>query len=99
MAIEELIEDFVFSRAVREFWRTRKRQGAKQKKRGVSDQGSRSAVTGGKQMNGFANTISALLIRFGVDPKSIFSGQRLTELPGFYRPSKQWDLIVAAKGE
>ena len=41
------IEPFIFSDAVRQFWRTR----AKQEARGTADQGSRSAVTGGQQMN------------------------------------------------
>ncbi len=99
MPVEDLIEDFVFSEAVRQFWETRDRQGAEVKERGVSDQGSRGAVTGGQQMNEFANKISALMVGAGVAAEAIFVRQRLTELPGFYRPSKQWDLIVATTGE
>jgi hypothetical protein len=45
--------------AVGEFWKTR----ISQAQRGASsDRGSRSAVTGGAQMNGFVNLVRALLI-------------------------------------
>lgn len=91
------INRFVFSDSVREFWRTRERQADAQRQRGQSDQGSRSAVTGGKQMDGFSRTISRLLIEEGIDEKNIF--QRISvELPGFFRPTKEWDIVVVADG-
>jgi hypothetical protein len=39
--------------AVRFYWQTRSQQLEKQRKAGGSDQGLRSAVTGGAQMDGF----------------------------------------------
>ncbi|HDM76165.1 MAG TPA: restriction endonuclease, partial [Deltaproteobacteria bacterium] len=41
------------SEAVAHYWRTRRLQRERQKKRGVNDAGLRSAVTGGAQMDGF----------------------------------------------
>lgn len=41
------------TKAVRHFWATRSGQAKKQQDAGHADQGSRGAVTGGKQMDGF----------------------------------------------
>lgn len=91
------IDQFVFSTSVKEFWRTRERQADAQKLRGQSDQGSRSAVTGGKQMDGFSRSISKLLIEAGIKEENIF--QRISvELPGYFRPTKEWDIVVVVDG-
>jgi len=91
------IDQFVFSDSVKEFWRTRERQAYAQKQRGQSDQGSRSAVTGGKQMDGFSRSISKLLTEAGIEEENIF--QRISvELPGYFRPTKEWDIVVVVDG-
>jgi hypothetical protein len=82
-----------FSVAVRSFWSTRDNQSV----RGILDQGARSAVTGGQQMNGFAEALIKLLRQYGVPQSEIFSLRGKT-LPGFYRPTKDWDLLVVSKG-
>ncbi|MBC7092902.1 restriction endonuclease [Candidatus Bipolaricaulota bacterium] len=94
-----LIEPYVFSSAVREFWETRERQASAQRQRGQLDRGLRAAVTGGQQMNGFAKKIAELMIKVGVDPGAIYTHRMLTDLPGFFRPSKEWDLIVVSGGK
>jgi hypothetical protein len=81
------------SKAVAYFWRTRRNQVKKQKQAGTSDQGSRGAVTGGAQMNGFINVISEIIESTGIDKKHIFYKKSL-ELPGYFRPTKEWDLLV-----
>jgi hypothetical protein len=91
------LDPFIFSNSVNEFWGTRERQADAQKQRGQSDQGSRSAVTGGKQMDGFSKTITRLLIEAGIKEMNIF--QRVcVELPGFFRPTKEWDIVVVVDG-
>jgi hypothetical protein len=80
--------------AVRRFWQTRRRQDAAASRR---DQG-RSAVTGGAQLDGFVDLIRELLIENGLPEDAIYRN-RGKELPGFFRPTKQWDLIVARRGE
>lgn len=92
-----IVDPWVFSKAVKRFWGTRSRQAAKQRKRGGSDQGARGAVTGGQQMNGFAETIVELMIAAGVDERDIY-GIDKREIPGFYRPTKEWDLLVVSNG-
>ncbi|MCE2464379.1 MAG: restriction endonuclease [Dehalococcoidia bacterium] len=93
------IESQVFSDAVREFWQVRNRQAGAQIQRGGSDQGGRGAVTGGQQMNGFAQKISELMGRVGVKESDIHSRRGLADLPGFYRPTKEWDIVVVVNGE
>ena len=84
--------------AVRQFWKTRKSQEKKQgKASGKRDQGSRSAVTGGAQMDGFVKLVSDLLIENGIPDGTIFR-KRSVELPGFFRPTKEWDLLVVVDG-
>ena len=55
-AMTKLIDnlDNRISDAVAHYWQTRKLQREKQKNRGVSDAGLRSAVTGGAQMGGLS---------------------------------------------
>jgi hypothetical protein len=91
------IDQFVFSDSVKEFWRTRERQADAQKQRGQSDQGSRSAVTGGKQMDGFSRSISKLLTEAGIEEGGIFQ-RTSVELPGYFRPTKEWDIVVVVDG-
>ena len=83
--------------AVAHYWLTRKVQKEKQKKRGVSDAGLRSAVTGGAQMDGFINIFTNLILESGIDVGFIFRKKAL-ELPGFFRPTKEWDLLVVKNG-
>jgi hypothetical protein len=84
--------------AVRFYWRTRSQQLEKQRKAGGSDQGLRSAVTGGAQMDGFVELLTKLVIEAGVDRSHIYYQDSL-ELPGYFRPNKKWDFIVVVKGQ
>src|SRR3989475_4357221 len=84
--------------AVRFYWQTRARQLEKQRKAGGSDQGSRSAVTGGAQMNGFIELLTKLVIEAGIDAKDIYY-QNSLELPGYFRPNKKWDFLVVPSGQ
>jgi hypothetical protein len=81
------------SQAVAYFWRTRQSQVEKQKQAGTLDQGYRGAVTGGAQMDVFINLITETIASAGIDKKHIYFQQSL-ELPGYFRPTKEWDLLV-----
>jgi len=83
--------------AVAHYWLTRKAQTERQKKRGISDAGLRSAVTGGAQMDGFINLFTNLIVDTGIDNRFLFRKKSL-ELPGFFRPTKEWDLLVVKNG-
>ena len=67
------VELYVFREAVREFWATRERQAAAQRRRGEVDRGLRAAVTGGQQMNGFLDKIVELVVKTGVPSDCIYT--------------------------
>lgn len=83
------------AKAVRHFWRTRAHQKVRQgSTTGRKDAGNRSAVTGGKHADGFVRMIQAIVLDAGLSKVSV--EKRARTLPGYYRPSKEWDLVVAA---
>jgi len=79
--------------AVAHYWQTRFAQRTKQAQTGKADQGSRSAVTGGDQMDGFIKLFTDVIKEAGISEDSILYKRGL-ELPGFFRPTKEWDLLV-----
>ena len=48
-------------------------------------------------MNGFCDLVSWLLAENDMPEASIFTESELT-LPGFYRPTKKWDMLVVHEG-
>jgi hypothetical protein len=84
--------------AVSFYWRPRTKQLEKQAGSGVKDQGFRSAVTGGAQMDGFIELLTKLVIEAGIDRSHIFYREAL-ELPGYFRPTKRWDFLVVVKSQ
>ncbi len=85
--------------AIKHFWGTRKKQSKKQgAKTGARDAGARTAVTGGRQMDGFVSLVRDYLCASGLPKAQVFCGDS-REVPGWYRPEKQWDLLIVADGE
>ena len=84
--------------AVVQFWHTRKKQAQKQQATGQLDQGTRSSATGGAQMDGVIELVTKILVDAGITPDCIFHRQAL-ELPGYFRPTKKWDLLVVQDGQ
>lgn len=84
--------------AVKFYWETRAKQLQKQRDAGGTDQGLRSAVTGGAQMDGFIELLTKLAVEAGIDRTQIYYRDSL-ELPGYFRPSKRWDFLIVAKNQ
>jgi len=83
-------------RAIKQFWSTRGLQANRQGGDvGDKDRGDRSAVTGGRHLDGFGELIAALLEEAGLQRATIY-WRKKTELPGWYRAEKSWDLLVVA---
>jgi hypothetical protein len=80
-------------KAVTHYWQTRAAQRRKQEADGKSDQGLRSAVTGGAQMDGFIDLFTELATQAGI-PENCICRKKAVELPGYFRPTKEWDLLV-----
>lgn len=76
--------------AVAHYWRT---LDAQTKKQTTGDRGNRSAVTGGKQMDGFCALVRTIVRANGLVDASVFDRKGL-QLPGYFRPTKKWDVLV-----
>ena len=86
--------------AVKLYWDTRSSQGDKQGAGGEKDAGQRSSVTGGKQLDGFAQLLCDLLVQEGITREDIFfNSKNHRTIPGYYRPTKDWDLLMIADGQ
>ena len=79
--------------AVRLFWRGR----------GVTTAGSqaggRGSVIGGKNLDGIGDLIRHVAVHCGCPEESVIvSGRKALTLPGYFRPTKQWDALVIHRG-
>lgn len=95
MSLQLLPPDFdqQIARVVQGFWSGRSKQGAA----GRSQGGSRDGVLSGQNMVGFQDVIRAVARHCGLPDGSVLTGRRETTLPGFYRPTKNWDTLVIHK--
>ncbi len=79
--------------AIKYFWKVRTEQDSRQgSSTGKKDAGNRSAVTGGKHLDGFISLFTDLLEEAGLPKEKIHT--KATTLPGYFRPTKDWDLVV-----
>ncbi len=85
-------------KAVKSFWTGRDEAGLKQAAGGASDRGERAAVTAGKNMNGFVSLMEDLVRGNGLKSAEIHLSRRLLTLPGFFRPTKLWDIVIMNRG-
>ncbi len=86
------------AKAVEHFWRIRLKQDKSQgSTSGKRDAGNRSAVTGGAQLDGFIHLLRSILEDAGLPDHTIF--KKKTVLPGYFRPTKNWDLVAVIDGE
>ena len=88
--------DAEVSEAVMMFWQMREQQRNKQgSSTGMKDYGLRGSVTGGKQLDGFIVLLTKFLEEWGLPGEAIH--YKKTVLPGFYRPTKEWDIVVVVE--
>lgn len=80
--------------AIKAFWGNRHAALVQQAKREKLDSGTRGAVTAGKNLNGFINLIQNLVTANGLPDADVHVSKGLVVLPGYFRPTKQWDLLV-----
>lgn len=91
--MEKYFSEKDIQKAVSSFWNIRKAQSLTSK-----DPTGHGAVLGGKQLDGFITLLSVIAQRMGIPKEYIHTKGNV--LPGFYRPSKDWDfLILSPKGE
>lgn len=85
--------------AVKAFWGNREAARLKQIELGRSDQGERAGVTAGKNMDGFVALVLDIIHANGLEHAEIHQRRAVLTLPGYFRPTKLWDLLVLFKGE
>lgn len=85
--------------AVKAFWGNREAARQKQIESGKADQGERAGVTAGKNMDGFLALMLDIIKANGLDHAEIHQNRAMLTLPGYFRPTKLWDLLVVYKGE
>ncbi|MBN1958638.1 MAG: PaeR7I family type II restriction endonuclease [Desulfuromonadales bacterium] len=99
MAIDLVDYERKAREAVQAFWGNREAARQKQIESGRADQGERAGVTAGKNMDGFIALILDIIHANGLAHANIHQKRAVLTLPGFFRPTKLWDLLVIHKGE
>lgn len=83
--------------AVQNYWDARRKNKEKQVQSGKIDAGTRGEVTGGTQMGALEVLVSDILCEAGLKKVDVRTRIAL-ELPGYFRATKKWDLIVVSEG-
>lgn len=99
MALNLINYDQKAREAVKLFWGNREAARKKQIESGKADQGERAGVTGGKNMDGFLALVLDIIQANGLAHAEIHQKKAMLTLPGYFRPTKLWDLLVIYKGE
>ena len=100
MGVELSALDRMMPKAVRHFWKARMCAAKNQKKRGVADQGNRAGVTAGKNLDLFIAMVRDIIADNGIAKANVYTrGRSEVTIPGFYRPTKNWDLLVVNRGQ
>lgn len=85
---EEIYEPII-RRAVRAFWGDPTGPMMEE-----SDPADDKDIRGGKTMDGFCDLIREVVRRNGLPRAEILTSGNATALPGYFRPSKKWDVTV-----
>ena len=85
--------------AIKAFWGNREAARQKQIESGRVDQGERAGVTSGKNMDGFLALVKDIVHLNGLGHAKICLERRVLTLPGYFRPTKLWDMLVLNDGK
>ena len=99
MGVDLSALDRLMPKAIKHFWKARMLAARIQKNRGAVDQGNRAGVTAGKNLDGFVAMVRQVIVSNGIPKADVYtSGRAEVTIPGFYRPTKNWDLLVVSRG-
>jgi hypothetical protein len=85
-------------KAVRFYWQSKTNALKKNQSGKKVDAGKRGAATAGKNFDGFAEMFAKLAKKHGSKKLEIHQNKSNVVLPGHFRPSKQWDLVLTFEG-
>ncbi|MFL1427500.1 MULTISPECIES: PaeR7I family type II restriction endonuclease [unclassified Nocardiopsis] len=87
-----------FEDAIAEYWGVKNKQGEISKIKGAVGAGTAGSVRGGKHFDGVARLIKKFFLEAGYPEDAIrIDRKQGLELPGYFRPQKQWDVVVSLK--
>jgi hypothetical protein len=93
MALDLADYDRLARLGIKQFWTGRSVALGNDEER--SQGGERAAVLGGKNLDGFLALVEGLVRRNGLPEADIYTaGRPRLTLPGYYRPTKLWDVLV-----
>lgn len=84
----------VIRKAVRGYWQSKSSALEKNRSGLRADAGKRGAATAGKNFDAFSDMLAKLAKGKGGKDLRIFRDKTHVVLPGHFRPSKQWDLVL-----
>jgi hypothetical protein len=84
--------------AVQSYWDARAKNKKKQIEAGKVEAGTRGEVLGGTQMGALEVLVADILCEAGLKRLDVRTRTAL-ELPGYFRATKKWDLIVVSEGQ
>lgn len=99
MAIDLVSYEDKAREAVQAFWGNREKARQKQIESGKADQGERAGVTAGKNMDGFIALVQDIVHANGLSHADIHVEKGVLTLPGYFRPTKLWDLLIMNEGK
>lgn len=99
MALDLVSHEQKARKAVKVFWRNRAAARKNQIESGKANQGERAGVTAGKNMDGFLALLLDVIRANGLAHAEIRRNRAVLTLPGYFRPTKLWDLLVIHKGQ
>lgn len=99
MALDLVSYEQKARKAVKAFWGNREAARKKQIESGKADQGERAGVTAGKNMDGFLALLLDVIKANGLAHAEIHRNRAMLTLPGYFRPTRLWDLLVIHQGQ
>jgi hypothetical protein len=80
--------------AVEAFWKGRSTPSKKKSKAKAKQGAGRDAVVSGQNMSVFADLVREVVQHCGIAPSSVHTRKKDVVLPGFFRATKNWDVLV-----
>lgn len=96
--IDSIDIDLRLQDAIQSYWNARAQNKEKQLESGRIDAGTRGEVTAGTQMGALEVLVADILCEAGLKRLDVRTWTSL-ELPGYFRATKKWDLIVISEGQ
>lgn len=89
--------DARLAKAVKAFWHSQEGAMLAKKESKRPDTGKRGAVTSGKHLHAFVDLIGEIVQENGLDAACLRRLGSEATIPGFFRASKDWDLLIVHK--